>query len=133
VKLILITVVGLIVGMMVACGGGGLQFANAQEAVESFNEFDVSNCDGQFYAMVGANSGIACSFSQPGMTSSVNSEVFTYDGDAENGCKDSGWLCRAIVDESDSKGNTIIFSGNVMLVVYAGADIANALLEDLQQ
>jgi hypothetical protein len=118
--------------MMVACGGGGLQFANAQEVVDSFNEFDVSNCYEKAYVMVGAESGLGCSFSQPGMTSSVTSEVYTYDGDAENGCKDSGWLCGAMVDESDSKGRAIIFSGNVMLVVFAGADIANALLEDLQ-
>ena len=131
-KLILITLLGLVVGMMVACGGGGLQFANAQEVVDSFNEFDVSSCQEQVYAMVGAESGLACDFSQPGMTSSVGAEVYTYDGDAEKGCKDSGWWCRVSVDEADSRGKNIIFSGNVMFVVFAGADIANALLEDLQ-
>ena len=83
--------------------------------------------------MVGAESGLACDFSQPGMTSSVVAEVYTYDGDAEKGCKDSGWWCRATVDEYNTNLDyTIIFPGNVMFIVSAGADISNALLEDLQ-
>ena len=136
-KLILITVVGLIVGLMIACGGGGLQFANAQEVVDSFNEsggeWDVVDCEGKAHAMVGADSGLGCIAAPRGQKFGVSIEVYSYDGDAEKGCKDSGWLCRGIVDESDSKGNTIIFSGNVMMVVYARASIANDLLEDLQQ
>ena len=133
-KLILITLVGLIVGMMVACGGGGLQIANAQEVVDSLNRtgWDVVNCDGQAHAMVGADSGLGCTAGPRGKTG-VAIEVYTYDGDAEKGCKDSGWWCRASVDEADSRDKNIIFSGNVMFVVFAGADIANALLEDMQK
>ena len=123
-KLILITLVGLIVGMMVACGGGGLQIANAQEVVDSLNRtgWDVVNCDGQAHAMVGADSGLGCTAGPRGKTG-VAIEVYTYAGDAKKGCDDSGWLCRALVDEADSEERTIIFSGNVMLVIHWGNDV----------
>ena len=124
-KLILITLVALVVGLMVACGGGGLQFAGAQDVVDSFDEFDFKDCEVMFYQMVGAKSGLKCSVSQ---SKSGSVEVYTYDGDAETLCKKLEFC-----QEATQWGGNQVFSANVMLVVYDDRDFANALIEALQQ
>jgi hypothetical protein len=124
-KSILITVVAIFVGVMVACGGGGLQFAGAQDVVNSFDEFDFKDCEVMFYQMVGATSGLSCSVSQ---SEHGRVEVYAYDGDAETLCKKLEF-CK----EANQWGGIQVFSENVMLMVYDDMDLANSLIDDLQQ
>ena len=129
-KLILITVVGLLVGMMAACSGGsdggGIKFANAQEVVDSFNEFDLQDCHGMLANMVGADSGLSCEVEPGVFESSV--EVYVFDGDAEALCnKDE--FCQGL----SGFGAMQFYLGNVMLVVYHDLDFGNDLVEDLKK
>ena len=125
-KLILITVVGLLVGMMAACSGGsdggGIKFANAQEVADSFGEFDLQNCEGMMAPIVGASSGITCEVDQREV------EIYAFDGDAEP-------LCNKVEFCKDLSqwGGIKVYLGNVMLVVYDGVDFGNALVADLKK
>ena len=124
-KLILITLVGLVVGLMVACGGGGIQFAGARDVVDSFNEFDFKDCQVMVYQTVGAKSGLKCSVSQ---SEDGTVEVYTFDGNAETLCNKNEF-CQQL----DQWGGNQVYLENVMLVVYDDMDFGNALIEDLQQ
>ena len=122
-KLVLIMLVAVVVGLMAACSGGGMQSANAQEVVDSFNEFDLQNCDEALFTLrVGANSGIRCEVDQRTV------EIYTFDGDAEALCNKLEF-CRDV----SQWGAIKVYLENVMLVVYDGVDFGNALIADLQK
>jgi hypothetical protein len=122
-KYIQIAVVSIFVGMIIACGGGGVQFAGTQDVVDSFDEFDFQDCEGGLFAqMVGANSGIRCEVEQRTV------EIYTFDGDAEALCNKLEF-CRDV----SQWGATKVYLENVMLVVYDGVDFGNALIADLQK
>lgn len=133
-KLILITLVGLAVGLVVACGGGGsgsgdvggIKFANAQEVVDSFNEFDLQECHGMFASMVGADSGLSCEVEPGVFESSV--EIYVFDGDAEALCNKNEF-CQGL----SGFGAIQFYLGNVMLVIYHDLDFGNALVADLKK
>ena len=139
-KLILITFISLAVGIMVACGGGGgggLQFENAQDVVDSFDEFDFRYCEGGYldYMWVGATSVLRCSVLQ---SEQGKVDVYTYDGDAETLCKKVEFCkqgrSRSVTSVGGKEfGGIMVFTENVMLVTYDDLDFADALIEDLQQ
>ena len=117
-----IAVVSIFVGTIIACGGGGVQFAGAQDVVDSFDEFDFQDCEEMFFQMVGANSGLKCKVEQRTV------EVYTFDGDAEALCNKLEF-CKDVSEW----GATKVYLDNVMLVVYDGGKFGNTLIADLQK
>ena len=123
-KLVLIMLVAVVVGLMAACSGGGMQSANAQEVVDSFNEFDLQDCHESLFTLrVGANSGIRCEVDQRTV------EIYTFDGDAEALCNNLEF-CRNYMSQWTTDK---VYLENVMLLVYDGVDFGNALIADLQK
>jgi len=149
-KLILITLVAVVVGMMVACGAR--QFTDPVEVIgfiqrdSTAKGFDLYNCSKVDSRRWGANSGLGCKAKRQDWSNRlVSVEIYLYDidADAENECFVSRECKQMRISGSGlypQFAPSVRFSGNVMLVVFGNAgtsgktgNIANAILEDLER